>query len=102
MRCPVCDAVNYSGDDFCTNCGADLAHADAPQPATTFHGRLLGAHLDELGAPAPTVVEASATVASTVDRMHREGLDCVLVTDRGRLVGIFTDRDAVLDRKSVV
>jgi CBS domain-containing protein len=28
--------------------------------------------------------------------MHAKGSDCVLVVDDGRLVGIFTDRDAVL------
>ena len=28
--------------------------------------------------------------------MHDNGTDCVLVVDDGRLVGIFTDRDAVL------
>ena len=28
--------------------------------------------------------------------MHAKGSDCVLVVDAGRLVGIFTDRDAVL------
>ena len=28
--------------------------------------------------------------------MHEEGTDCLLVCDRGRLVGIFTDRDAVV------
>ena len=96
MRCPVCDWQNYLGDDLCSNCGADLAHADAPQPATTFHGRLLGAHLAELGAPAPVIVDVAASVGDAIDRMHRDGLDCVLVTDGGRLVGIFTDRDAVL------
>ena len=28
--------------------------------------------------------------------MHDDGTDCVLVVDGERLVGIFTDRDAVL------
>jgi CBS domain-containing protein len=28
--------------------------------------------------------------------MHLEGIDCILVTEAGRLAGIFTDRDALL------
>jgi CBS domain-containing protein len=28
--------------------------------------------------------------------MHDKGVDCILVTAAGRLVGIFTDRDAVV------
>jgi CBS domain-containing protein len=96
MICPVCQWQNYLGEDTCENCGADLTSTDTPEPATSFHGKLLGAHLDELGAPEPETVEAESPVGEAVDRMRRESLDCLLVTDDGRLVGIFTDRDAVL------
>jgi CBS domain-containing protein len=53
-------------------------------------------HLDELGAPAPTTVEVGLPVAEAIARMQADGLDCLLVTDHGALVGIFTDRDAIL------
>jgi CBS domain-containing protein len=96
MQCPVCDWINYVGDDFCANCGADLAPSDRPEPATNFHGRLLGVHLDELGAPQPVTVEPGLPIDEAIERMHGEGLDCLLVVEDGRLVGIFTDRDAVL------
>lgn len=96
MICPVCQWRNYLGEDICENCGADLRSTDIPEPATSFHGRLLGVHLDELGAPEPEMVEAGTSVGEAVTRMRRDGIDCLLVTDRGRLVGIFTDRDAVL------
>ena len=96
MICPVCQWDNYEGDDLCDNCGADLRASDTPEPATGFKGQLLGVHLDELGAPEPEVVEATADVAEAIERMHRDGIDCLLVIERGRLVGIFTDRDALL------
>ena len=96
MRCPVCGFGNFPGDDSCANCGADLWNADLPQPATSFRGRLLGMHLDELGAPAPKTVEASTPVDDAIARMQAESIDCLLVTDHGKLVGIFTDRDAIL------
>ena len=38
----------------------------------------------------------TADADEAVRRMHDNGTDCVLVVDGGRLVGIFTDRDAVL------
>jgi CBS domain-containing protein len=94
--CPVCRFGNFPGDDVCANCGADLWNADTPQPVTTFHGRLLGMHLDDLGAPAPKTVDASMPVDEAIARMQAEGIDCVLVTEHGELVGIFTDRDAIL------
>lgn len=96
MICPVCQFDNYAGDDLCENCGADLRASDTPEAATGFRGGLLGTHLDELGAPEPEVVESDADVAEAIERMHRDGIDCLLVTDGGRLVGIFTDRDALI------
>jgi len=96
VRCPVCGFGNFPGDDSCANCGADLWNADTPQPATSFRGRLLGMHLDELGAPAPKSVEIGLPVDEAIARMQAEGIDCLLVTDHGALVGIFTDRDAIL------
>ena len=96
MICPVCHWNNFEGDDLCDNCGADLRASSTPEPAIGFHGRLLGTHLDELGAPAPEVVDASVDVTEAIDRMHRNGIDCLLVTEGGQLVGIFTDRDALL------
>jgi CBS domain-containing protein len=94
--CPVCRFGNFPGDDSCANCGADLWNADTPQSVTTFHGRLLGLHLDDLGAPAPELVDVETNVEEAIARMQAEGIDCLLVTDGGALVGIFTDRDAIL------
>ena len=96
MHCPVCGFDNLTGAEVCDNCGADLAGADVPQPALSFHGQLLGEHLDELGAPPPLTVSPDTTVDVVVARMQEAGADCVLVTVDDRLVGIFTDRDAVV------
>jgi CBS domain-containing protein len=96
MRCPVCGFDNLTGMEVCDNCGADLAGQDVPQAPMTFHGRLLGEHLDELGAPAPLTVGPDTPVDAAIARMHEAEADCVLVTVDGHLVGIFTDRDAVL------
>jgi CBS domain-containing protein len=96
MRCPTCGYDNLLGSDICDNCGSDLAGHDTPQPATTFRGRLLGERLDELDTTPPEIVDVSADVDDAIRRMHDKGIDCVLVVENGRLVGIFTDRDAVL------
>jgi CBS domain-containing protein len=96
MRCPVCGFDNLTGADVCDNCGAEMAGGDIPQPTMSFHGRLLGEHLDELGAPPPLTVAPETPVDVAIARMHETEADCVLVTVDDRLVGIFTDRDAVL------
>ena len=96
MRCPTCGFDNLIGADVCDNCGSDLAGHDTPQPAVSFRGPLLGEHLDELQPTAPELMDASADVEDAIRVMHDKGIDCVLVVDGGRLIGIFTDRDAVL------
>ena len=95
MLCPVCRHDNFEGEDYCENCGADLAGRDTPESALEFDGRLLGEHLDAmLGAAA--IVDPGLSVHAALERMHREELDCLLVVSEDRLVGIFTERDAVL------
>ena len=96
IRCPTCGFENLLGSDVCDNCGSDLAGHDTPQSPTTFRGQLLGEHLDALGIAAAETIEATADVNEAIGRMHHQAIDCVLVVEDGRLVGIFTDRDAVL------
>jgi CBS domain-containing protein len=96
MECPVCGFENLTGAEVCDNCGADLAGADVPQAALTFHSRLLGEHLDDLGAPPPLTVGPDTPVDVAVSMMQKAEADCVLVMENDRLVGIFTDRDAVV------
>jgi 2-oxoglutarate ferredoxin oxidoreductase subunit beta len=96
LICPVCRFQNFEGEDACENCGADLRTSDIPQQATSFTGRLMGEHLDALGVEPPPTIEVDAPVVEAIARMHREKIDYLLVMDEGTLVGIFTERDAVL------
>jgi CBS domain-containing protein len=96
MRCPSCGFVNLTGADICDNCGADIFGHDTPQQAPAFKGQLLGEHLDELGAPAPVTVTPDTPLGEAISRMYEAETDCVLVVAGDRLVGIFTDRDAVV------
>jgi CBS domain-containing protein len=96
MRCPACGFENYTGEDSCANCGADLSAADVPQDPASFQDRLLGEHLAAIATGEPPTVEPTLPAAKAIARMHEVGLDCLLVVHEGRLVGIFTERDAVL------
>ena len=96
MLCPVCRSDNFEGDDTCSHCGADLATSDTPQPAVEFHDTILGDHIDRLGLGSPTTVDPQMPVAEAIRQMHEADTDCLLVTEEGLLIGIFTDRDAVV------
>ena len=94
--CPSCGFENLVGAEICDNCGADIWGNDVPEQAPAFHGRLLGEHLAGLGAPAPVIVEPGTAVDTAIARMQEAQVDCLLVVADDRLVGIFTDRDALL------
>jgi signal-transduction protein with cAMP-binding, CBS, and nucleotidyltransferase domain len=95
MLCPVCRHDNFEGEDSCSNCGADLSTSDIPQPALEYHDTILGEHLEALGVEAFEAVAPTLGVAEAIRRMHDSEADCLLVCVDDRLVGIFTDRDAV-------
>lgn len=95
MLCPVCRHDNFEGEDYCDNCGADLQSSDIPRSGAAADG-FMGEHLDALGVGAPSLIEATEPVSVAIRRMREEGVDCLLVMSEGRLVGIFTERDAVL------
>jgi CBS domain-containing protein len=96
MRCPACGFDNLTGAEICDNCGADLFGHDVPQQTTTFDGPLLGEDLDALAPSVPVLVPAELGVDEAIRRMQEAEADCVIVMAGDRLVGIFTDRDAVV------
>ena len=96
MVCPVCGFENLMGADMCANCGQDLRTADIPQPSTPFERLLVEVPLQALDTRPPFTVDASASVADALRVMRDEGTADILVLDAGRLVGIFTERDAAL------
>jgi predicted transcriptional regulator len=96
MLCPVCQHWNFAGEDICEECGADLRASDTPQDAIDFQGHLLGEHLDALGVGKPLKVEASTPLDVAIQLMHDQSVDCLLVMAGDELIGIFTDRDAVV------
>ena len=96
MICPACGYDNIAGDDECARCGTPLSNADQPAPHSTFEQRLVVGRLAGLASQAPVTVEGNIPVGQALDTMRSTGLDAVLVVDGQRLIGIFTERDALV------
>ena len=96
MICPVCRHDNLEGLDSCENCGADLRTADIPQAESSFERVLISEHLSELKPRIPVSVAPGDPAASAVKLMQDEEIGCVLVSEGDKLVGIFTERDALM------
>ena len=96
MHCPACGHDNLMGTEVCDNCGADLAGPDVPQAAATFHGRCSVSTSTTSARRRRILVERghAGRRRHRPDARRRRGLRARLSGDR--LVGIFTDRDAVV------
>ena len=96
MICPVCGHNNLQGADECENCGSDLRTADTPHPGSTFEERMVSERLATIAPAAPLTLDRSTTVTDAVKVMQENATGCVIVEDGQRVVGIFTERDALL------
>ena len=95
MVCPVCGYENLQGDDLCANCGADLASSDIPQATSRFERMLVDVPLSAVETRPAVQVSPHDPVSAALTAMRDQATACVLVVDGGRLVGVFTEHDAV-------
>jgi len=95
MICPVCGYQNLQGEDNCENCGADLRTADIPAPGSRFERALLNQPLGGLAPPRAMSVGPTTSAAQAVEQMRADGSGAVVVVSDDRVVGIFTERDAL-------
>jgi CBS domain-containing protein len=93
--CPSCGAENIQGEDFCLNCGTPLRAVDIPQPSNTFEERLVNERLGSLASARALTASPGSPVSDVLSQMQRDDIGSVVVEQDGRVVGIFTELDAV-------
>jgi CBS domain-containing protein len=96
MICPVCGHHNMQGADECQNCGSDLRTVDIPQPSNSFEQRLVTEPLSSLAPQAAVTVGPTIGAADAIRRMQDGAAGVLVVEDDTGVVGIFTERDALL------
>ncbi|MCH7818008.1 MAG: CBS domain-containing protein [Candidatus Marinimicrobia bacterium] len=62
----------------------------------TITNSLNSSTLKQLNLEPPIEIPSGTPVFEAVDKMSDNGFGCILVTDGGKLVGIFTERDVLL------
>lgn len=96
VSCPYCDADNIEGIDECEACGQPLSDMHLHVPASAVERALLKDRVGSLGPREPLPVPASAPVGEVLQKMVAGRVGCVVVVDKNRPVGIFTERDALM------
>jgi len=96
ITCPFCGAENLEGADLCDECEHSLTDVGMRQPASAVERGLLRDRIDALCPHKPYAVGPDATVGETLKLMIDRRIGCIVVVDGERLLGIFSERDALL------
>ena len=94
--CPYCGAENIEGDDVCLECTQTLTEMSVRVPGSSLEADLVRDRIDMLPPHSPLTVSPKDTVGAVLATMVDSRIGCVLVVEQGKMVGIFTERDALL------
>lgn len=95
--CPRCGEENIEGADRCVECLEPFRDRDVPQPKEGLQRLLMETPVIEIGQRQPLTVAPDTTVAEAITRMKAGMAGLVLVVADELLVGIFTERDIMLN-----
>jgi CBS domain-containing protein len=94
--CPYCEAENMEGADECEACGEALTHLSRRIPTSSVEADLLRDRIEQLWPKSPSTVAPDVPIGAVLKRMVDQAIGCVMVVDKGKLVGIFSERDALM------
>lgn len=97
MRCPSCAFNNLAGADECAQCGLSLTQEDTnpERRIAPSEVRIITDRIYKMKLPKSVVVHPTASIRFTIGKMKEHDQNCALIMDRGEIVGIFTERDAL-------
>src|SRR5687768_16674497 len=96
MICPVCGYDNIDGVDTCDECEASLVFGSKPQPKSNLEKSIWKDRIKLIAPPTPLAVTSTTPVRDVLKLLVDRSIGCVLVVDDDKLVGIFSERDALL------
>ncbi len=97
MICPACGQDNLAGLDYCSECRMDLHDLDLPKPDCKIEEAILTDPMVGLIPRDPLQVSPGTPVREVMTKMVETGRNCALVVEDGEIVGIFTERDILME-----
>lgn len=94
--CPFCDSENIEGADECEQCQQPLTEMSIRVPSSSVEAGLLRDRIEILWPKSPSSVPPDKPVGQVLRKMVAEGIGCVMVVEGDKLLGIFSERDALI------
>ena len=85
-----------AGADVCDQCEQPLVDLTLRSPTTPFERRLMKDRVSLISTAHPLTVEPTTPVADVLQLMVDKSIGCVLVAEDDQVVGIFSERDALM------
>ncbi len=95
-ECPYCSFDNISGVDVCAQCEQPLSDEYLQVPDTEVERGLLSEHVDTLAPKTPVVVPPDMATRDVLRLMVEKKIGSVFVVEGKKLLGVFSERDALL------
>jgi len=95
MQCPFCACENMDGVDACIRCKVDLSDFTGSAGESDIERALLKHPLESIATKDYVQTPPDWSVGETVRQWNEGGFHCAVVVEQDKLVGIFTERDAL-------
>jgi CBS domain-containing protein len=96
MICPQCGFENLEGADECDGCRSSLTEeGGVPTAGAGWQKKIMKDAINKVSVRDPIIVKPGTNVKKVIRQMKEKHIGCVLVVEKGNLVGIFTERDVL-------
>ena len=95
MNCPFCGHENIAGVDCCERCEEPLGFMSKPRAKSPVEKSLLSDQLRSIVSGPPITVRPDTPVRAVLQLLIDHKIGCVVVTHRGAVQGMFSERDAL-------
>jgi len=94
--CPDCGHENIAGADTCESCEQSLTALSKPQASTPLEKSVMRDRVEVLNPRTPVSVAPETPVGDVLDLLIDKKIGCVMVVQDDQLVGVFSERDALV------
>lgn len=94
VPCPYCGFENIEGADHCEECGQSLVAP--PTHSSEIEARLFQVRVNDLEPREALICSPDTPIRDVIQQLNDHHVGVVTVVDDGDIVGIFSERDALM------